>query len=237
MKQLLNLSLCEPKVLCNSQKGQDSLIEHVFDKIGTTNKFYVEFGAYNGIDCCNTRHLLKNKNWSGLLLDLEFENPQINLYKKFITKENICSIFKEYNVPKQFDFLCIDIDGNDYWILKEILQEYSPRVIMIETNVRFEPNESWAMKYDSDWRWDGCKWYGASPKAYKKLVNQFNYSPVHIYLDDMFIIRNDCLNEKDINKEWESIYSKSLKNLYDTHIDKKTGKPILFFDENNWIKM
>jgi len=237
MNESLNLSLCEPKILSNSQKGQDSLIEYIFDKIKTTNKFYVEFGAYDGINFCNTRHLLKNKNWSGLLLDVEFENPQINLHKNFITKENICSIFHNHKVPKEFDFLCIDIDGNDYWILEEILKKYSPRVIMVETNVRFDTNESWAMKYDPNWKWDGHKWYGASPMAYKKLSNKYGYSPIYIHLDDMFIIKNDHLNEKDLNKSWESIYPKPLKYLYDSHINQENKTKQTEIDKDKWIEV
>lgn len=230
----LNLSLCEPKILCNSQKGQDSLIEYIFNEIGTTNKYYIEFGAYNGIDSCNTRYLKNIKQWDGLLLDLEFENKSINLHRRFITKENICSIFEEFKVPNEFDFLCIDIDGNDYWILKEILNKYSPRVIMIETNVRFEPNESLVMNYDANWCWDGYQWYGASPMAYKKLVNKYNYSPIYIYLDDMFIIRNDCLSEENINEKWGNIYNKSFKELYDTHVNLKNPNPLKEIDLQKW---
>lgn len=45
----------DPVVLGNSQKGQDSLIEFTFNSVvGTTNKYYVEFGALDGYTLSNT---------------------------------------------------------------------------------------------------------------------------------------------------------------------------------------
>lgn len=232
----LNLKSINPISIGTSQKGQDSLINHVFDVIGTTNKYYVEFGAVDGITSSNTWYFKNVQKWEGLLLDVLMENPSINLYKRFLTKENICDIFAEFNVPINFDFLCVDIDGNDYWLLEEILKKYSPRVIMVETNVRFEKYESYVMKYNENWKWNGYDWYGASPYAFKKMSNKYSYTPVHIHLDDMIIIKNDCLTDEQISESWETIYPESNKELYYTHIKPGVG-PVLEFDSTNWIKI
>lgn len=232
----LNFDSVNPEVLGNSQKGQDSSIKHVFDTIGTTNKFCIEFGAVDGYDGSNTL-FLRNQGWNALLLDNMYENPSINLHRRHITKDNICSIFKVFNVPTDLDFLSIDIDGNDYWILSSILTKYSPRVIMIETNVRFEPYDSMVMKYIENWRWDFGSWYGASPYAYKKLVNQYGYTPVHMHIDDMIIVRNDCLHEDDINKDWLSIYSQSNKSLYNGHIRPGESVPVVNLETEKWMEV
>ena len=66
-----------------SQTDEDGAIEAVFEKIGTTDKVYVEFGVENG-SVCNSRHLRENRGWSvanSLLLDGGFQNPAINLQK------------------------------------------------------------------------------------------------------------------------------------------------------------
>lgn len=213
----------EPVILGNSQKGQDSLIEFTFNTVvGTTNKYYVEFGALNGYTLSNTSYLRENEGWSGLLLEGSpdySENPDINLHIRRITKNNICNLFKEFDVPIEHDFLCIDMDGVDYWIMKSILEGgYKPRVIMIETNVRFEPDESYVIKYDENWNWNGIDWYGASPYAFKKLFNSHDYVPVWIHLDDMIVIRKDVLEENGYNEpDWSYVYPHSNAILYDGH--------------------
>ena len=219
----------EPCSLGNSQKGQDSLIEFTFNTVvGTTNKYYVEFGACDGYQMSNTSYLREHQGWNGLLLegDPGFpENESINLHIRRITKDNICDFFKEFDVPKEHDFLCIDMDGFDYWIMKSILEgQYKPRVIMIETNVRFEPYESMTLKYNPDWNWDGGKWYGASPYAFKKLFNEHDYIPVWIHLDDMIVIRKDVLEENGYSEpDWEYVYPRSNAPLYSDHVNRYTG--------------
>ena len=209
--------------LGRSQKGQDVTLNWIISNIGTTNKYYVEFGAIDGYEDCNTLYFREKRGWNGLLLESGkwfpvAKNDSINLQIETVTKDNICSIFKKYNVPKQFDILSVDIDSMDYWVTKSILSEYSPRCLMVEVNVRFEPNESWVLKHDPNWDWDGLKWYGASPLAYKKMLNQHGYTPVHIHVDDMITIRNDVLEEKGFDKTpWEEVYPHSNVPLYRTH--------------------
>ena len=217
----------QPITLRDSQKGQDSLIQYTFNSVvGTTNKYYVEFGAMDGYQLSNTSYLRESQGWNGLLLegnhqDFAFgENPDINLHIRKITKDNICDLFKEFDVPVDHDFLCIDMDGIDYWIMKSILEGgYKPRVIMIETNVRFEPEESYALKYDESWNWDGADWYGASPYAFKKLFNSHDYIPVWIHIDDMIVVRKDVLEENGYQEpDWSYVYPQSNVPLYGGHI-------------------
>ena len=70
----MNLRNFEKKVY--SQNGEDGIIEEIFNRIGTTNKFFVEFGIENGTEC-NTRHLLEDKGWQGLWIDGSFDNVMV----------------------------------------------------------------------------------------------------------------------------------------------------------------
>ena len=56
--EIFNINLHEKKIY--SQNGEDGILEFIFSKIGTTNKFSVEFGVGNGFEC-NTVHLLEKK--------------------------------------------------------------------------------------------------------------------------------------------------------------------------------
>jgi len=223
---MIRLDKIRPKILGHSQKGQDSLIDHVFSVLGTSNKYYVEFGAYDGVQMCNSWYLKNKKGWSGLLLDNMFEDPSINLHKRHITKENVRGLFSEFEVPKEFDFLCVDMDGCDYWILEEVLLEYLPRVIMVETAVRFGIHESMALKYNPNWSWNGRDWYGASPYAFKKMLNRSNYIPIYIHEDDMLAVREDALQDHGfVTPPWPYVYPEPRHELYKNLLGHADGDP------------
>ena len=63
---IFDINLHEKKIY--SQNGEDGILEFIFSKIGTTNKFSVEFGVGNGFEC-NTVYLLEKKGWTGLMMD------------------------------------------------------------------------------------------------------------------------------------------------------------------------
>lgn len=51
-----------------SQYGEDGIIEEIFRRIGISNGFFVEFGAFDGISLSNTRHLWE-KGWNGVMIE------------------------------------------------------------------------------------------------------------------------------------------------------------------------
>jgi hypothetical protein len=196
-----------------SGKGQDSYIQRVFDSIGTTNKFCIEFGGGDGFNASNTLYLALN-GWNRLMFDLGHHDPNINLHGMNLTVNNICDTFFKFDVPTEFDFVSIDVDGSDYWLMDAMLNKYSPRCIMIEVNARFEPHESMVMKYNENYVWDGHSWYGASPYAMKKLGEKHGYITVWVHQDDAILVRKDCLHPEDIEIPWTDIYPASLKSIY-----------------------
>ena len=154
----IDLRLYEKRLI--SQFGEDGVIEKIFQTIGTTNKYYVEFGAGDGHFCSNTKYLREKHGWTGLLLDGACSNNMnddllINLYKEFITAENICNLFKKYNVPFEFDLISIDIDRNDFYVWKSLTKYYRPRVVVIEFNRAFNFNEDKVIRYSPYETWKG----------------------------------------------------------------------------------
>lgn len=51
-----------------SQNGEDGVIREIFQRIGTTDRFFVEFGVQDGSEC-NSRNLLENEGWSGVWIE------------------------------------------------------------------------------------------------------------------------------------------------------------------------
>ena len=118
-----------------SQYDQDGIIEGMFDLIKTRNKVFVEVGGGSKQD--NTYYLRAYMGWKGYLLNSgryfmgEDKNNKQYLVDVLATSGNVLKTFKENNVPREFDFLSVDIDGNDYWVTKELLKEYRPAAISV----------------------------------------------------------------------------------------------------------
>ena len=217
MRYDINKGIIDKKIY--SQNGEDGIIEAIFSKIGTTNKFAVEFGIdeYEG----NTK-LLKKQGWNCLWMDGNGDGNKIK--KEFITAENINDLFRKYNVPEEFDLLSIDIDGNDLWIWKAI-ENYKPRVVVIEYNSSISVNESKTVKYDPELTWDGSDYYGASLLALKKLGIIKGYTLIACDSNGVnaFFLRNDVIENKFEVRDIVDIYKRP---NYGKKIDgKHTGHP------------
>lgn len=172
--------------------GEDGIVEKIFSEIGAESKYYVEFGAWDGQHLSNTLNLRENFNWTGLLLDGKFDNPAINLHQHYLTAENIVELFQKYSVPQKFDFLSIDIDGNDVYLLKSILGAYQPRVIVCETNQLISPKIACAVKYNPTIYFDvNSRYFGGSVKAFDDLCKQHSYVMVCQHDQNAFFVHAD----------------------------------------------
>lgn len=152
-----------------SRDGADGILEMIFNEIGTTNKYFVEFGAWGHGD--NALHLYRHKQWTGLWMDGKGNGTSIK--KERITAENINELFLKYQVPKCFDLLSIDMDSNDYWIWKAL--DYCPRIVVIEYNACLPAASDLIVEYDPNLTWDGSDYFGASLLALTKLAAQKGY--------------------------------------------------------------
>jgi hypothetical protein len=191
-KPINEINLFEKKIY--SQNGEDGIIQAIFKKIGTTNKYFVEFGVENGKEC-NTRYLMEKNGWKGLLMDEKNENK--NVKKEFITAENVNELFKKYGVPKEFDLLSIDVDGNDYWIWRALGGAWRPRVVVIEYNSKYKPPKSVSIEYEPNFQWDGTDYIGASLSALAKLGEEKGYKLVgcdNTGLNAFFVNNKDIQN-------------------------------------------
>lgn len=189
-KTEIDLSQFEKKVF--SQNGEDGVLEKIFDLIGTQSKFYVEFGVEDGSEC-NTRYLREHHHFSGVMMDMKYENPSLQLYREVIDAENINDLFAFYKVPYEFDLLSIDIDSNDFYVWKSI--QYQPRVVIIEYNPNHPPLADKVVVYDPRHLWDETTYYGATIVAMYRLGRSKGYSL--IYADNngvnLFFLRDDIL--------------------------------------------
>jgi len=176
-KPISDLNRYERKIC--SQHGEDGILEAILRRIGTTNRYCVEFGIGRGREC-NTAYLVRKKGWRGLWMDgqpassLKTPPAGLQFHQEFITAEKINALFAKYGVPREFDLLSIDIDGNDYWVWKE-LAGYRPRVVAIEYNASVPPTEAKVMPYEPCFVWQKTDYYGASLLALERLGRAKGY--------------------------------------------------------------
>lgn len=196
-----------------SQNGEDGIIQRLFELIPTSSNIHwcVDVGAWNGVHLSNTYSLLVGsqstpRKWNGVLIEAD-----IHKYEELAALHqplgNIC-LREEVSglehsprsltnllqsTPKtldgnelsfSFDFLCIDIDGSDYWVWHDFLTEgkYRPKVVCIEFNPTM-PDDLVFIPC----RIDNVR-QGASLSALVELANRFDYILVETTLYNAFFV-------------------------------------------------
>jgi hypothetical protein len=200
-------SLDEVEFKVFSQGGEDGIIQFLTSRIPIPNRTFVEFGVSDYTES-NTRYLLFKDNWKGLILDGSEKNIrtiressmfwryELTAAKHFITKDNINAIIGGAGFAGDVGLLSIDIDGNDYWVWKEI-SVISPRIVVCEYNSVFGPNAPISIPYKADFLREAAHhshlYYGASLPAFFHLAGELGYSFVGSDSGghNAFFVRND----------------------------------------------
>ena len=243
----LNINDYEFKVF--SQWGEDGIIDYLVSNLDIKNKTFIEFGVENYKES-NTRFLLLNSNWKGLIFDSSEKN--INLIKNsylywkfsltairaFINKENINQLITNENFEKNVGILSVDIDGNDYWVWKEI-NAIDPSIVIIEYNARLGTEKNYVVPYDKNFerkkKHHSMIYYGASIKALIKLGKEKGYAFIccNSSGNNAFFVKKELLNENI--KEGsikENFFNNNFRESRDqkgnlTYLDAKSEREII----------
>jgi hypothetical protein len=191
-----------------SQTDEDGIIQEIFNRVGTTNKNFIEIGVGDGLE--NNTLFLLLKGWKGVWLEGDTNNIQaiqnkfsflqgsgrLKVKHVWIDKDSIENLLKDCEVPQEVDLLSIDIDGNDYHIFEKIAS-ISPRVVVIEYNAKFPPPVKWIMAYNPHHTKTNTDYFGASLKSFELLFQKMGYSLVgcNIVGVNAFFVRNDLIGE------------------------------------------
>jgi hypothetical protein len=173
-----------------SQWGEDGIIQFLLRHIPIENKTFVEFGVEDYTQA-NTRFLLVNNNWHGLVLDSSSDNIvkikntalhsnyDLKAVQAFVTKDNINEILKNNGVTGEIGLLSIDIDGNDFWVWRAI-DVIDPVIVVVEYNHRFGKDAAVTVPYEESFdRFRSPRplvYFGASLKALSILGERKGYA-------------------------------------------------------------
>lgn len=193
MKNWINELYTIPKWKEYSQSNEESYIHYILQNIESKEKFILELGAWDGYHLSNTRWFIDNLGYSALLIDGDNHGNEM-VHEHFITRENVVQLLEKYECPKEFDFFCIDLDGNDLYIMEEVLSKYKPSLIVSEFNPIFNLEESVTIQYDANHSWNNDNFYGFSFKAGLVMADKFGYKC--IFQNDnlnMYFVENEVL--------------------------------------------
>jgi hypothetical protein len=192
-----------------SQWGEDGIVQYLVARVPIERRAFVEFGVENYTES-NTRFLLTNDQWHGLVMDGSAENVDYirrdpiywaaNLKAEcaFVTKDNVNELFARNGMTGDIGLLSVDIDGNDYWVWQAI-DVVSPRIVICEYNSQFGPTAEVTTPYDAAFVRETAHfskiYYGASIAALSSLATRKGYSLVasNAAGNNAFFVRNDLL--------------------------------------------
>ena len=207
-----------------SHFDEDKIIASLFEKVGETNRFYLDIAAGEGVDMSNTLALLK-RGWSGLCVEADPKLfgqlatryaifPKVELARCFVTPDNVAALCEYHDVPAEPDFLSLDIDGYDNAVLGALLQARSPRVFVTEVNQVIPPPIRFAVNYSPDfagYRGDG--FFGHSLAQAAEVAGD-DYSLIHLEYNNAFFVRADLARQHEIVAVTPEVAYAQAKRLY-----------------------
>jgi hypothetical protein len=170
-----------------SQNGEDGIVDYLISRLKHSNRYFIEIGADNGIEN-NTAWLAHAKKYTGLMIDgnayaievaKKISTPFVDSIALFVSADNINEL-KKLSVYLDPDLFSLDIDGNDYYIAKLILESgFRPKIFIVEYNSAYGPEQSKTIQYKADFNIHKAHsshlYYGVSICGWKKLFNKFGY--------------------------------------------------------------
>ena len=194
-----------------SQNGEDGIIDYLLYSLNIDVPKFLEIGVGNYKES-NTRYLFEKNSCKGMIVDnnknlkkkvskyVKLWKGDLTIVENTITSENILEILSSNNFDKNLDLFSLDIDGIDYWVMKQIPQNIS-KIVIVEYNAVFGPNLEVTVpnikNFDRKKYHYSYLCYGTSLKALIKLMSEKKYVFVgtNIACNNAFFV-----TESEINK-------------------------------------
>jgi hypothetical protein len=141
-----------------SQFGDDGIIQYLIHLLEPVEERFIEFGVEDYGES-NTRFLLMNDNWTGLVIDGSREHVAhicrqdyhsrhtLTAAHAFVDRSNVNALFRDNGFTGGLGLLSIDIDGNDYWVW-EAIDCVEPVVVVCEYNAVFGASRAVTVPYE-----------------------------------------------------------------------------------------
>tara|TARA_Y100000741_G_C18182315_1_gene529874 strand:- start:26 stop:934 length:909 start_codon:yes stop_codon:yes gene_type:complete len=226
-----------------SQNGEDGIIDYLLCSLNILKPKFIEIGVGDYSES-NTRFFFERTSAKGLIVDciddlnkkvsqnIKLWKGDLNIVEKKITSENIVNLLKKENFLDNIDFFSIDIDGIDYWVIKEMPKNFS-KIVVLEYNSTFGPNLEITVPNLIDFDRTNYHYsnlcYGMSITAAINLMKEKNFYFIgtNLLRNNAFFISND-FNKSEYFKNLvvENLHSSTESNLRESR-DKKGNLSLL----------
>jgi len=205
-----------------TQNGEDGIIEKILSELNITSGVCIDIGSWDGVFISNIFNLWRYKGFNAVLIEADLGKAQecLDLVKNFDNVEVMnCLVSSdsssEYSLESlisqssfsfdadQYVILNIDVDGEDYNIMKSI-DKYRPIIIIVETSTDYDAVEKKVVSGGS-FEWGVT---GASIAALEELGMEKGYTLV-CSTGNAFFVRNDHVKKL---KEYDE--KLTVKDLY-----------------------
>jgi hypothetical protein len=202
-------TIAEAEFRVSSQWGEDGILQFLLRHVAVPRRVFVEFGVETYVEA-NTRFLLTNCGWSGLVLDGGEQNVaairrdpiywrhNLKATCAFITRDNINELIRAAGLEGPIGLLSVDIDGNDYWVW-EAITAVEPAIVVAEYNSLFGAERAVTVPYDPAFyrteKDPSNLYYGASLAALTALGRRKGYALVGTNTagNNAFYVRRELL--------------------------------------------
>jgi hypothetical protein len=215
-------SSCNPLIRSGakyfSQNDEDGILVEILRRIGSKTGNALELGVGNGLE--NNTLILLMLGWRVLWFggeDLKISVPNncanLRFEKTWIARENCAQIVSAGLASMSIasaDVICIDLDGNDIYIVEALLEAgHRPSVYVVEYNGKFPPPIKWRIAYDPSHSWDFSDYQGASLQDFVDIMSAAAYRLVccNITGANAFFVRSDHLDKfRDVPSSVEDLF-------------------------------
>lgn len=220
-----------------SQNGEDGIIDYLTRKIINPDRYFIEIGAANGLEN-NTSWLALARRFGGLMVEGDTKAaseakkvyPSLNLWVEcvcqFVDTENI-EEFKHLSLSQTPDVLSIDIDGNDYYVSKSLMEAgFRPKIFVVEYNSVFGPNRSCTIEYNPKFDWSEAHesrlYFGVSLAGWKCFFEKFGYKFITVDQNGVnaFFVNPSEFDEAFLNQMTTKLHFQD--NIYQRHLFKRS---------------
>lgn len=209
LDKIQNLEIVNYKVF--SQHGEDGISQYLIKKLNLKEIKFIEIGTEDYSES-NTRYIYQTMNCEGLIIDpyrnlqnqiqkyISLSANKLKIHNDYVDKENILEILKKYNFEKNVDLFSIDIDGIDYWIIKELPKKIS-KIFIAEYNPFFGPKAEVTVPYIKNFNRTNYHYsnlcYGVSLRALINLMIEKEYTFIgsNNKNTNAFFVSNDYINK------------------------------------------
>lgn len=223
---------------CFSQTDEDGITLEIVRRLNIFEGVYAEFGVGNGLE--NNTLILASLGWKGFWVggeDLAFDYSKAQKFKYikgWITLDTILEQAKlglKMINTDNVDVVSIDLDGNDIYFAEKLLKNgIHPRLFIVEYNAKFIPPSKFQIMYNSEHRWVGDDYFGASLTNFDEMFKKYGYKLVccnsHTGANAFFIRKDYEHLFSDVPEKIVDIYSPPRYYLYHNFGHKISSKVV-----------